>query len=175
LRSRAAQLTIFVVLLLFAVNIWQATALIRHRLAITSGKKKIQQLRKDLAESRKTYELLVKERKDIEEEARIIERRFSLLRQAEANKSRWAPILVRLSELIPERLWIRDIKLDRELITIGGTTFDNEIVSRFMERLDKSEYFRDTGFNYTQKKQLDNGAVINFEVITHVSWQNMAP
>ena len=77
--------------------------------------------------------------------------------------------MAHLSELVPQDLWINKVALNKDLITITGTTFDNAIVSRFMARLDESDYFKDTSFNYTQKAKLTDKPAIDFEVTTHIA------
>ena len=168
LKSRTLRIISLVVIALILINLWQSTSLLRHRFAIASGKKKINELRTKVLRSRNVYDQTRQQKEGTEKEIKRIEEKFRLLQRVRAERTAWAVVLAHLSELVPENLWINKTTLNKKLISIIGTTFDNEVVSRFMELLDESDYFENTSFNYTQKKKLTDKAVINFEVTTNV-------
>ena len=167
LKSRALKVIVLAIILLFAINMWQASSILRHKHAIASGKKKIAELRIKLTQSKEAAIEVKKEKGTVDDEIKRVAQKFGLLRKIQGRKSAWTIVLTRLSEIVPQNLWINNINMDKELITIVGTTFDNEIVSKFMEQLDESEYFEKTSFNYTQKKEFNDKPVIGFEVTTH--------
>lgn len=168
LKSRSSRFIAIAVIIFIVINVWQATSLLRYKLAIASNKKKISQLRSKLGSSQDKYAEIKNERELIEKEIAQIEARFKLLRQIEQERVSWAMVLEYLSKLVPQNLWVDKISLKKDLITIVGTTFDNENVGRFMEGLDESKYFQKTSFNYTKKEKLTDRPVINFEVTTHL-------
>ena len=110
----------------------------------------------------------------IDKEAARIEEKFKILQQVQGERIAWAKILAHLSELVPKDLWINKVNLNKKVIILTGTTFDNAIVSRFMAELDESDYFKDTSFNYTQKAKLTDKPVMNFEIITHIVLEKAA-
>lgn len=168
LKSRTSRLVALIVIVFIAVNIWQATSLLRYRFAINQGKKNIIKLQAKLTQSQNIYAQIKSQKQEIEKETKRIEEKFKILQQAHGERIAWAKVLAYLSELAPQDLWVDKVTLNKDLITLAGTTFDNAIVSRFMARLDESAYFKDTSFNYTQKAKLTDKPVINFEVTTHI-------
>lgn len=167
-KSRTSRLISLAVIFFIFINLWQATSLLRYKFAITQGKKNINRLQVKLIRDQNTYTGIKTQKEGIERKIKRIEEKFKILQQAKGERLVWAKVLAHLSELIPQDLWINKVKLNKEQITLLGTTFDNAIVSRFMARLDESDYFKETSFNYTQKAKLTDKPVINFEVTTHI-------
>jgi len=174
LKSRTSRLVAVVVIVFIFVNIWQATSLLRYRFAINQGKKNIVKLQAKLTQSQNAYAQIKSQKQEIDKKSRRIEEKFKILQQTQGERIAWAKVLAHLSELVPQDLWIDKVTLNKDLVTLVGTTFDNAIVSRFMARLDESKYFQDTSFNYTQKAKLTDKPVINFEVTTHIVLEKAA-
>jgi Tfp pilus assembly protein PilN len=157
------------VIVFIFINLWQATSLLRYKFAVRQSKKNIAKLQLKLTQSQNAYAQIKSQRQEIDKETRRIEEKFKILQQAQGERITWAKVMAHLSELVPQDLWINKVALNKDLITITGTTFDNAIVSRFMARLDESDYFKDTSFNYTQKAKLTDKPAIDFEVTTHIA------
>jgi Tfp pilus assembly protein PilN len=156
------------VIVFIFVNLWQATSLLRYKFSVSQSKKNINKLQLKLTQSQNAYAQIKSKRQEIDKEIKRIEEKFKILQQAQGERIAWAKVLAHLSELVPQDLWIDKVALNKDLVTLTGTTFDNAIVSRFMARLDESDYFKDTSFNYTQKAKLTDKPVINFEITTHI-------
>lgn len=171
LKSRAMRFVTLGVIIFVLLNLWQATSFLRYKFAILQGKKNLAKLEEKLTQTQDIYAQLKNQKQAIEKETRLIEEKFKILQQARQEMLAWAEILARVSELLPEDLWINKIRLNKELVILSGTTFDNAVVSDFMAKIDASEYFRETSFNYTQKSRLQEKPVINFEVTTHIEWE----
>ncbi len=168
LRSRVFRGVAIAVAALIGINLWQASSLLRYEFAIKSGRERAAEMERELAAATDAYAGMERKRREIEAEAGRVEEKFRLLNRAREGGIAWAEALAALSVLVPEDLWINKMTLNRELITVVGTTFDNAIVSRFMSDLDASGYFRGTSFNYTQKEEPRGKSVLNFEVTTHI-------
>jgi Tfp pilus assembly protein PilN len=150
------------------INLWQITSIFRYKVSLTHGRNNINKLEERLAEAQEEYAGINAKRQQIQKEARYIEMKLGALNKAQSERFAWADSLARLGELLPPDLWIKKITLNKEIITIGGTTFDNTAVGNFMAKIDASDYFYQTNFNYTQKAELTERPVINFEVTTHL-------
>lgn len=168
LKSRTSRLLAVAVIVFIFVNLWQATSLLRYKFSVSQSKKNINKLQLKLTQSQNAYAQIKSKRQEIDKEIKRIEEKFKILQQAQGERIAWAKVLAHLSELVPQDLWIDKVALNKDLVTLTGTTFDNAIVSRFMARLDESDYFKDTSFNYTQKAKLTDKPVINFEITTHI-------
>ena len=169
LKSRTSRLLAVAVIVFIFINLWQATSLLRYKFAVRQSKKNIAKLQLKLTQSQNAYAQIKSQRQEIYKETRRIEEKFKILQHAQGERITWAKVMAHLSELVPQDLWINKVALNKDLITITGTTFDNAIVSRFMARLDESDYFKDTSFNYTQKAKLTDKPAIDFEVTTHIA------
>jgi Tfp pilus assembly protein PilN len=174
LKTRTSRLMTLTLILFVFLNLWQATSLLRYKFAVHQGKKNIVKLQAKLTQSQNTYAQIKSQKQETEKETRRIEEKFKTLQQAQGERITWAKALVHLSELVPQDLWIGKVTLNKDLVTLAGTTLDNAIVSRFMARLDESDYFKDTSFNYTQKAKLTDKPVMNFEVTTHIVLEKAA-
>ncbi len=163
-RSRRAIAISVIAFLLF--NLWQSTSLLRYKFAIGQAKRNIAKLQAKLTQSQGLYNQIKTQRQEVDKETKRLEEKFKILQQAQTERPDFAKVMTRLSALVPQDLWVNKIKLSEDLLTLSGTTFDNMIVSKFMAELDRSGYFKDTSFNYTQKAKVDDKPVINFEVYT---------
>jgi len=173
-KTRTSKFMALTLILFVFLNLWQATSLLRYRFAVSQGKKNIVKLQAKLTQSQNAYAQIKSQKQEIGKKTRRIEEKFKILQQTQGERIAWAKVLAHLSELVPQDLWIDKVTLNKDLVTLAGTTFDNAIVSRFMARLDESEYFKDTSFNYTQKAKLTDKPVINFEVTTHIVLEKAA-
>lgn len=167
LKTRTRRIIAMAVVGFVLFNLWQATSLLRYRFAITQAKKNISRLQVKLSQSQSVFSQIKTQRDEVDRETKRLEEKFRILQQAQAESMNFAKVMTRLSALIPQDLWISKVKFNDDLLTLVGTTFDNTIVSRFMSELDKSQYFKETSFTYTQKAKVNDKPVINFEVYTH--------
>lgn len=168
LKSRTWRLVALAVVFFVFLNLWQVTSLLRYKFSASLGKKNIVKLQAKATQSQNIYSQIKNQKQEVDKEAKRLEEKFKVLQEAQTERPVWAKVLAHLSELIPENLWINKVKLDKEAVTLVGTTFDNAIVSQFMAKLDASEYFTQTSFTYTQKAKLSDQPVMNFEVTTHI-------
>lgn len=165
-KSNTSRAIAVLVIVIIASNAWQASSILRYRFAITHIKKQVSSIRAKITDSQNTYAGLKSERETIANQTKAIEARLSVLRTVSVDRIAWAKLLAKLSHLVPQKLWINKVSMNKDMVTLAGVTFDNSIVSNFMSRLDASGYFKDTNFNYTQKSKIDEKPVISFEITT---------
>jgi len=161
------------VIIFIFVNLWQVSSFLRYKFAIIQGEKNLAKLQENLIQTQQIYSQIKNQRQEIDKEIGRIEEKFRTLQQQKQEMLAWAQILTEISELLPEDLWINKIRLNKELVTLSGATFDNVIVSDFMAKIDESNYFQETSFNYTQKSKLQEKPVINFEITTLIDWEKV--
>lgn len=171
LKSRTLRAASIILVIIILINLWQATSVLRYKIAIKSGKKTIVKLERKVNESQKTFLKIQNEKELTKKEIKRLDDKLSTLLRIHRDRYAWASILKDLSELVPENLWVNKLDLNKELITITGTTLDNGVVSDFMARLDESKIFTKTSFNYTKKGKFADNPVIDFEVTTHIAFK----
>ena len=159
-------ISVFVIMGL--VFLGQSLWIMSLRIRIPRQQKAIQNDEANLIEQQSTVTKAEEQRKRIRENIKRLEGKLKVIRMSRSRQIDFSEVLKTLSEYVPSDLWIDKMMLDQNQITIIGTTLDNIKVSQFMERLDTSETFERTGFNYTEQTDLDGRPLINFEVTTHI-------
>lgn len=159
-------ISVFVIMGL--VFLGQSLWIMSLRIRIPRQQKAIQNDEANLIEQQSAVTKAEEQRKRIRENSKRLEGKLRVIRMSRSRQIDFSEVLKTLSEYVPSDLWIDKMTLDQNQITIIGTTLDNIKVSQFMERLDTSEAFERTGFNYTEKTDLDGRPLINFEVTTHI-------
>lgn len=169
LLARRLPVIITLVVLFFVLgSLWQITAHYRYKWMLSNAKKTFSQTQARLSSLNAEAARIQEEKDQAIKDVSRLESKCLLLEEAKKGGIKWTPVLIRLSRLVPEQIWINEISLNKDLISLRGTTFDNSLISRFMVALENEGYFKDTSFNYTQKAKLDDTGVINFEVTTHL-------
>ena len=159
-------ISVFVIMGL--VFLGQSLWIMSLRIRIPRQQKSIQNDEVNLIEQQSAVTKAEEQRKRIRENSKRLEGKLRVIRMSRSRQIDFSEVLKTLSEYVPSDLWIDKVMLDQNQITITGTTLDNIKVSQFMERLDTSVTFERTGFNYTEKTDLDGRPLINFEVTTHI-------
>lgn len=173
-RSPMLRLAIFSILILFSIFIYQASISVRYRIKISLQKRSLKTLEAELARSQDEQRQIRGKIDAIEQESKNLEKKTSFLEKAKQEAVKWSEVLLCLSKFIPPDLWLGKICLNKQMITINGTTLNNSRISDFMVRLDESGYFKATSFNFTQKKRdsderLKEFPVIDFEITTQLA------
>lgn len=157
----------FAVLILFAIFLfWQNAVIVRYKIPIAIQKKEIKALESGQAERMIFYENITGQREDINNQRKQILQRLAILRESEKKQVVWSDILLRLSDLVPEDIKLTKILLNEKTIIIGGLSSENINISNFMSELDRSKYFKETGFNYIRKSKDSDNPIIEFEIVT---------
>ena len=159
-------ISVFVIMGL--VFLGQSLWIMSLRIRIPRQQKSIQNDEVKLIEQQSAVTKAEEQRKRIRENSKRLEGKLRVIRMSQSRQIDFSEVLKTLSEYVPLDLWIDKMTMDQNQITIIGTTLDNIKVSQFMERLDTSETFERTCFNYTEKTDLDGRPLINFEVTTHI-------
>ena len=109
----------------------------------------------------KDYDLLIKKKAAADE-------RLQYLKDAKAGKpGELSQSLVYLPTLIPDEIWINKLTINNGVV-INGSTLSNEAVSKFMDNLNKSNKFKGSSFNFTQKSEIGQTTLYNFEIATNL-------
>ncbi len=116
--------------------------------------------------------LQASELKTAEEETKLLEKKqllqtkLRVLRESSQGDRPFSEVLAKLSELLPEEVWITKLSYNQEKMTLVGLTLNNELIVNFMDELNRSKGFRDVAFNYTQRET--NAKTYRFEVTMKV-------
>ncbi|MDD4879395.1 MAG: PilN domain-containing protein [Candidatus Omnitrophica bacterium] len=110
----------------------------------------------------KDYDLLMKKKA-------AADGRLQYLKEAETSKpGELSQSLVYLPTLIPDEIWINKLTINRDGVIINGSTLNNQAVSKFIDNLNKSNKFKGSSFNFTQKSEIGQATLYNFEIATNL-------
>ncbi|HNX91593.1 MAG TPA: PilN domain-containing protein [Candidatus Omnitrophota bacterium] len=172
-RHKPLMAVVCVISFFIFIYFYQTILIMHHSLSIKSTKNEISRLQGEIAKRQDNYSAVKSEKETLEEEIKRIEEKFKVLETASTRHISWSRVLAVFSGLIPQDLWITKISIKEGKLTAVGNTFDNQKVSAFMTGLDKSGYFRNTNFAYTEKRKMNDQDVINFEITTDLNIQKV--
>ena len=91
--------------------------------------------------------------------------KISYLAAVKDRPAQWSVILQELRRYIPKRVWLYGLSTDKGQMKIEGGTFDEDLVSAFMNNLKESVSFSGVNFNYTRRTKIGAAEVVNFEIV----------
>ena len=127
---------------------------------ISAERTQIGSARAELKKLKKTLKDVARFRKEKE----AIEAKLAIIARLEKNRQGPVLIMDELSSRIPERLWIKELKLRNGLLELTGASTDNEIVAGFMTSLEESALFRRVELKETSLKREGNLKINAFRI-----------
>lgn len=170
-RQRPKVNILFIAALLAAVLIAAPNVLNRRsgdklagaRMRLEEAKKELSRRQSQRLQIDKDRGLLVKKKLAAEE-------RLQYLKEARMDKpGELSQALVYMPTLIPDEIWINKLAVEGRQVVINGSTLDNQAVSKFMESLNRSNKFKGSSFNFTQKGELGDATLYNFEIAAQMT------
>lgn len=170
-RKRPKANILLIITLLAVIIIAAPNALNRRsgeKLAV--AKARLEEAKKELGRRQsqrvlitKDYDLFVKKKLAAEE-------KLQYLKDAETGKpAELSQALAYMPALMPEEIWINKLSVEGRRVVINGSTLDNQAVSRFIENLNRSNKFKNSSFNFTQKGELGDATLYNFEIAAQMA------
>jgi type IV pilus assembly protein PilN len=86
----------------------------------------------------------------------IIQKRIDVIKKLEKRKTGPVRMLDEVSKVIPEKLWLKDLRNKGALLTLDGIAIDNETVALFMTRLEGSDQFENIELKVSKEKKLED-------------------
>jgi type IV pilus assembly protein PilM len=139
---------------------------IHYQMKLNHLDKTVKTAKAQLTQLQKTQLMTAEEETKLMDKRKILELKIGVLRESSRGEKQFSETLSKLSELLPEEVWITKLAYNEKKMTLVGLTLKNELIMSFMEELNKSENFKDVTFNYTQKE--NNAKTYRFEVMMNV-------
>lgn len=127
---------------------------------ISAERTQIEGARAELKKLQKTLKEVARFRKEKE----AIEAKLAVIARLEKNRQGPVLIMDELASRIPERLWIKELKLRNGLLELKGSSTDNEVVAGFMTSLEESSLFRNVALKETSLKKEGNLKINAFRI-----------
>jgi Tfp pilus assembly PilM family ATPase/Tfp pilus assembly protein PilN len=107
--------------------------------------------------------------KNLSSEASLLDDKFrkvQLVKKYLAIKGYSLEIIDKIYDSIPERMWLQEIRLDRETksLMIKGTAELMGVIFEFVDQLEKISYFTEVKTKYTTQRKNDGKDVSDFEL-----------
>jgi len=150
-------LLVLCVTLVFIMSWFVHASIIHQRDAlnseITSTKVEI----KKLTAEAKEIEAFKKQKQDLE-------KTLDIITDLNSKKSGPVEVLDQLSLIMPEKLWITNLKNSGNGLVLDGLALDNTIIATFMKKLQASDYFYDVALDFAQQTGTNHKFIIKCKI-----------
>jgi type IV pilus assembly protein PilN len=140
----------------------------------TYGELVVPQKRDELAAKTQDYNKLVDynkkqsasvaEIKKFKEDESLIESRIVVLNKLSKDRYKEIRVLELLQQVIPEKAWLRKVKIGQQKLILEGTALSDFEVSKFMESLTKSAFLVDVNLITSSEVITAGTSYKNFEI-----------
>lgn len=113
----------------------------------------------------KIVEGRIKEIRDLERQKEQLIARMRVIEQLQSNRPEIVHLFDELAKLVPEGLYITELKQNGKNITIEGKAQSNARVSALMRRLEASAWFSDPKLNVISTENKDGQATREFTLM----------
>jgi type IV pilus assembly protein PilN len=121
-----------------------AIFLIFFSMSLTRKVDALQQDIKVLDGTKKKYNQIIAEIKQLEKAQDLLEKKITIIRELKRNTQINVRVLDELASVTPsERLWLNSLQHSGARLVLSGVALDNSTIAQFMERLTRSAYFTD--------------------------------
>lgn len=157
------------------LGILLAVALVVHygmnRTASLVLEQEVNALERQLYEATVLSEALAKNKEAIQVQMENLEKRMNvlmgrqmLLERFGSDQFKWSEALAYFHRSIPSKVWVDELVLDEPTSQVKGGTFSNELVSAFIDGLNRSAYFANATFVKTEAGVINEQSVVNYEL-----------
>jgi Tfp pilus assembly protein PilN len=120
-------------------------------------------------EQKTQYASLLEKQESLSEQEKIVRSNLEFILQARHQGSPLSVMLLNLGRLLPDDIWLESLDVSDEKITIQGISPDNLLISVLMRKLDESEYFFNTQFEYMQLNEGEDNDYMLFSIVTQLA------
>lgn len=102
--------------------------------------------------------------KSSESEAKILEDKLTIIRKLSKIRLREVKALDYIQEIIPDKVWLKQIIFDQETVRISGFSILDEDLSGFVQTLDRSSFFQNVVLSQAIEVATKSGTYKQFDV-----------
>ena len=148
-----------------AVGVGVVCSLLVHMYASAQVADREAQIRQATAELAKLKET----RKEVDayrEREAEIQRKLDIIARLESDRTLQVRILDDVSTRIPERMWLQELSLKKNRMTMTGVSIDAEIVAEFLSSLAQSDLFYDVELEETRLREEKGLKLSTFKIVS---------
>lgn len=134
--------------------------------------RQIEALRERVAQTEKQidrYGPQLEQVKAFKEKKAEVERKLEVIRGLERSRSGPVRILDELATKTPERVWLTQLRAEGGRVELEGMGLENEVIARFLTRLEESDYFADVELEQTELQGRGELKLNRFRVTSQVT------
>lgn len=88
---------------------------------------------------------------ELEKKRKLLTEKLRTIAKLKSKKQGPVRVLEDMTKRIPERAWLVSISQNSDVLEFRGIALDNQTISRFMQKLKKSEYFKKIELIYSRE------------------------
>ena len=154
------QISIFILsLLLLVVALAAIGFAIQGKVAVQRSElRKLEERRAKLAFVDKKIAQFKKKKKEVEI-------KFDAIEKLQQGRTRSVKILDEIVTALPiNRMWLTELKLQKNLLQLSGIALDNHTVALFMRRLEASKFVKKVRLKNTSRKNIEGHELMQFDL-----------
>jgi len=98
----------------------------------------------------------------------IFQKKIDVIKKLEKRKIGPVKILDEIATIIPEKMWLNELKSQKTRLCFDGVAIDNETIAFFMTNLENSDQFNDVELKVAQEIEVDDYMLKNFSLTCNV-------
>lgn len=102
--------------------------------------------------------------KTSETDAKALEDKLSIIKKLSRTRLREVKALDYIQEIIPDKVWLKQLMIDQEMVKISGYSMLDEDLSTFIQTLDKSAYFQNVILTQASEVSSKSGNYKQFDI-----------
>ncbi|MBI5969577.1 MAG: PilN domain-containing protein [Deltaproteobacteria bacterium] len=126
----AGGVTVIVLLVSFAVYLYEMSEASSQSSKITSAKAELEVLKGKIGELSK-----------IEQQKKVVEEKLNIIKSLEAAKTGPVDLFKLIGDAMPERAWLKSLKDDGKTVSLTGFAVNQEVMSDLMKNLQRHKGF----------------------------------
>ena len=107
---------------------------------------------------------------DLKKKEASAKQRLSLLLSTSSKDNGYSGLLLTISSLFPEDLWMTRFLMNESEIQISGTALDSKLVADLMNKLEACKDIKNSRFISSEKQIVESHTLYNFQIATVPGW-----
>ncbi|OQY00674.1 MAG: hypothetical protein B6I26_07060 [Desulfobacteraceae bacterium 4572_130] len=132
-------------------------------------KNKTQNLKKNIRNAEKQIEIYKKEADKLDKlrgKLQVLEKQIKIIKLLNARGKDSLILVNKITEIIiPEKMWLTNLKTYDDKVLIQGMSFDDKTVADFMTKLENLAFLKTVNLNTLKMEEIDNIQIKKFEIL----------
>ena len=97
----------------------------------------------------------------IKKDLKILEQKLEVVRSLKSQRDKQVVLFDAMTDLVvPERMWLQDLKTTAQSVSIKGIAFDNPTIAEFMKKLENSPLFAKVDLKTAKTKKFKGDVML---------------